>query len=245
MNTNLKNTLAINIIKNPYLKDSNILSRYNDILGYPEYLAKINLPNANILYPKLLNVTKYTFEKYTFYSSDAPQICDFGQFFAVLISNNIKTIVTLGPIIEDDIIKIDQYWNVTFYYSIQNINITTSCVENKINNFLIIRKINFRSNGLIIYTITQYHAMTWSDFSDTLIKPLDELINNIIPIFNNILVHCSAGFGRTGTFYTMLLCKLYKCHISVAINFLRDKRPAIQSLSQYQMAKLYCSQFYK
>ena len=56
--------------------------------------------------------------------------------------------------------------------------------------------------------ITYYHFKDWPDHSGSDSKKVLKLLKTCLPIYklgqDRILVHCSAGVGRTGTFITLL-----------------------------------------
>lgn len=93
--------------------------------------------------------------------------------------------------------------------------------------------------------MTQYHYSKWPDHSSPnstidLIKFIKDIRNDRRNVLSPMVVHCSAGVGRSGTFIALdiLMQKIKqekKVNISATIKQLRLQRlKMVQTIEQYQ-----------
>ena len=132
------------------------------------------------------------------------------DFWTLIDENNVNVIVMLCNEIENGSEKCTNYWdekNKMIKYKIFKVKET----ENKNKQFIIreIKLVNLLSKKELI--VKQIHFITWLDHGvpntkdgkifiafDEMIKLANKYRND-----NPIVVHCSAGVGRTGTFISM------------------------------------------
>ena len=86
-------------------------------------------------------------------------------------------------------------------FAIHNLSVTVS--ENSI--FLLLHTIQIQDGSNNSHTLTQYHLTSWPDhgvpdYATPLMSLHKQVMANWSPSKGPILVHCSAGVGRTGTF---------------------------------------------
>ena len=131
---------------------------------------------------------------------------------------DIKLIIMLCNLEENGKQKCVEYWD-----NVKKIDVSVSISSNfeifytteKINDDIIIRTINVKNmNNDKEKTIKQIHYGSWPDHQSL---DINKVYGNILFMFNlvdkeidhsPIVVHCSAGVGRTGTF--IALYNLYK-----------------------------------
>ena len=132
------------------------------------------------------------------------------DFWTLIDENNVNVIVMLCNEIENGSEKCTNYWdekNKMIKYKIFKVKET----DNKNKQFIIreIKLVNLLSKKELI--VKQIHFITWPDHGVPDIKDgkifltFDEMIKlaNKYKNDNPIVVHCSAGVGRTGTFISM------------------------------------------
>ena len=132
------------------------------------------------------------------------------DFWTLIDENNVKVIVMLCNEIENGSEKCTNYWdekNKMDKYQI----FKAKEIENKNKQYKIreIKLVNLLSKKELI--VKQIHFIAWPDHGVPNIKDgkifiaFDEMIKlaNKYRNDNPIVVHCSAGVGRTGTFISM------------------------------------------
>ena len=182
------------------------LDRYSDIKPYKHNKISINNGKRHIN-ASPINIGKK--EKY-FISTQGPKPETIEDFWTMVYENNSSVIVMLCNVTEGGRIKCENYWEKPqmkkFNVEIQNEE------KSKMHTIRTLKlKIKEKNEERII---NQIHFTAWPDhgipdisdgkvFQDfcEINQKVDELNNKNNPI----IVHCSAGVGRTGTFVSMYL----------------------------------------
>lgn len=154
----------------------------------------------------------------------------------------------LCNLFEDTRLKCDQYWpNLNEDMTFDNISVSLISQNNLLDGNLIERIIcvRFLKDGIQAqHSVTQYHVLCWPDHSipsKDLCFSLFNLINEVIDehfktktandVDSPIIVHCSAGIGRTGTLISLYntydivkrqLRAIQSSNMSVGVNALVD-----------------------
>jgi len=225
-------------------KDNIGKNRYSDILAIEETRVKLSIDqdtktdyiNANYVLDKQFILTQ------------GPLSHTIKDFWKMTWEQNSNVIVMLTNIIENGIKKCDQYWpnlNDSIKYGrfiIENIK------EDNIDNIFIKREfkiINLNTNESKI--IRQYHYIAWPDhgvpssFSE-FITFLDYIEKETLE--GPIVVHCSAGIGRSGTFCVVkhIIDEILKKDLPFNSSFIKDlvtqmrreRIGSVQTLGQYE-----------
>jgi protein tyrosine phosphatase len=143
----------------------------------------------------------------------------------MVFEKKVSLIVMLCNLIEKKIIKCHNYWSEE--EKLRNFKLEKKS-EQTINEYLIVREFcltHLKTNEE--RSLKQLHFVGWPDHGvpvledvyDTFQAIIDEVDqNNSSPV----VVHCSAGVGRTGTFISM-----YNLHIAVQKSLFLNKQNSV------------------
>ncbi|XP_065924897.1 receptor-type tyrosine-protein phosphatase alpha isoform X4 [Magallana gigas] len=189
-------------------------------------------------------------------ASQGPKQNTLNDFWTMIWQENVSQIVMLTNLKEGVKIKCTQYWPEEMKARLYG-NIVIKNVEEKQYAFYIIRKLTVslkEQNKSRV--VTQYHYTTWPDHGTP--DPLSLVVfhSHVMRTMTNrnkspILVHCSAGIGRTGTY--IALDALYKTgkasgKINVAeyVKIMRANRMnMVQTYEQYMTIFLALNEEFK
>lgn len=214
-------------------------NRYEDILPFDKTIVKMEDPTEYIN----ANYVKIENDPVCFISTQAPLVSTFATFWKMVWEHSVPVIIMLTRLQEGQRVKAEAYWpSVGETLKFGDITVTTNS-QNIIFGHLIVRELNIQKNEET-RTICHIQYTEWPDFgvpesSFVTLKLLDlldekrkEYSNHIsISLEDYIVIHCSAGVGRTGTFIA----------IRAALNQLRDSkevrvRDIVSSLREQRMA---------
>ncbi|CAF3666050.1 unnamed protein product [Rotaria socialis] len=231
-------------------QDNYYRNRYKDVLPYDQtrVILKTNSENdyINASYINMPINSTDIINRYIATQGPLPMTCE--PFWRMIWEQECTLIIMLTTLFENGRIKCHQYWP-NLLETIDFGSFTIRCSRETNENEFIYRELiilNKKQNlERIIYQI-QYE--TWPDhdvpnnyasFVDFVLE-IRELrkMNKQIPI----LVHCSAGIGRTGVLILMetVLCLIEANQAISPLNIVRQMREQrlgmIQTASQYQFA---------
>ena len=178
------------------LDDENKYCRYSEIRTYRDNKVEIQSDNGYIN-ASWIHIPSYR----SFIATQGPLESTIEDFWVMCFTYDIKVIVMLCKLDEDYKEKCTNYWDTNLKnYKIEKIGETIQLNDGlRIRKFKIINKDNkFEKN------IIQIHLTSWPDHSIP-----DNAYNKILDIIilvdklkqgSPVVVHCSAGIGRTGTF---------------------------------------------
>lgn len=184
-------------------------NRYNDVLPKEDTRVKLSIDpdnpgsdyiNANFVYDDITNSNK----KYI--CSQAPLPSTFNDFWKMIWEQNVTSIVTLIKLKENGKVKGERYWPNKLgvpspygKFQVELIKTITTEDEITINVF-------HMKHGDSIRKVVQFYFQGWPDFGVPLTTEPVRKLSHLLKEYhkdrtcNTILVHCSAGIGRTGTF---------------------------------------------
>jgi protein tyrosine phosphatase len=210
------------------IKESNLnKNRYNNILTLES--TRVILNNSDYINANWINLD----DTHKIIATQAPLPNTCTDFWNMILENDIEYIVMLTNFIEKNEKKADVYFpeyqgnTITFNdITISNI-FTSSDTHISTRHFLIYNK--YKS----LYTI-HLHYISWPDFG--IPSDSSELINLIKYIYNKkVVIHCSAGCGRTGVICAILRYIYTKEPINNIISYLRNSRYGmVQTKDQYK-----------
>ncbi|XP_005189076.1 tyrosine-protein phosphatase 69D isoform X2 [Musca domestica] len=237
--------------KNSDMKENTTKNRYPDIKAYDQTRVKLSQVNG-IQGSDYINanfVIGYK-ERKKFICAQGPMESTINDFWRMIWEQHLEIIVMLTNLEEYNKTKCAKYWPEKIMDLKQFGDITVKFVSEKKQGDYLIRILDiFKRNTLNVEEeesrqITQYHYLVWKDFMapehpHALIKFVRH-INAVYSVQRGpILVHCSAGVGRTGTLVALdsLLQQLEEEDQVSIFNTVCDLRHQrnflVQSLKQY------------
>lgn len=242
-------------------------NRYKDIFLYEH--ARVKLSKYDTQSKDLDSITNYINASYIHYPSSnlnyiatqGPLTETIGDFWNVVYFNNVPIILSLTPQSENQVEKCAPYWKSGTYYS-NGIKIVVELVEEFIDFELsekteqcFCRRISVKVGEKASKEVLQVHMTNWPDFGVAIcledilsLVALKRYISRKLDIESNpILVHCSAGCGRTGSFcvtdtcINLLLNKTKSNEISkdliydITSNFRSQRVFMVQTIRQYML----------
>jgi len=170
--------------------------------------------SLNISSPKkyfiLLLLSKQT--KAEFIATQGPIPNTYTHFWRMAWQEQVQNIVMLCGISEDGMPMCDVYWPDTVGKVIMYDYLAVKCIsEKQTNGFYWTRDFEITNTKSHDWRkIRQYHAVGWPDRKVPIpefLNEFDDLLGIIVDYkksnSNPIIVHCSAGVGRTGTFISL------------------------------------------
>ncbi|CAL9734660.1 tyrosine-protein phosphatase 3 [Monosporozyma servazzii] len=198
------------------------ISDSNDSIEEEEDISD-NYINANYLHVPDLDLTETPptsirnniSSKVRYIATQAPMLSTVHDFYTCILNDNIPIVLSLTKSVENGIEKCFKYWKEKDYNNIK----VKLLEETNISDSIVIRRIKLiYDNDTKSYELLQLQLTSWPDLG-VVKSPRDiiQLINlkNIIlsklsksPHWSymstpTIMVHCSAGCGRTGAWCTI------------------------------------------
>ncbi|KAF2893956.1 hypothetical protein ILUMI_12217 [Ignelater luminosus] len=229
------------------LPQNKFKNRYNNLAAYDHTrvkLAKIN----NDPYSDYINanyIEGYNTKK-TYIATQGPTVATVNDFWRMIWQENVNYIVMLANVVEEGKKKSEQYW--------PNANecLEFGDIQVKYYSSRVFAHYEYRTfvvtKNDVQRTVEQLHFTSWPDhgvplYSESLVPLLRKLLT--IPQGTSpIVVHCSAGVGRTGTIILCDLC-LRMAVREGTVNVLkhqhniREQRAnLVDNIEQYKLAHL-------
>ncbi|RLV92269.1 Tyrosine-protein phosphatase 1 [Spathaspora sp. JA1] len=163
----------------------NFKNRYNNIWPYEHSRVKLNNHSCDYFNGNYIDVNSIVRNDFTYIATQNTLASTVDDFWCMIFQENVEIIINLetGPV---------------SYLSHPSI---TSCEIIENNSNYTIRKLNNK--------IFHLHYLNWPDHDIPNFSTLIELItlknklHSKYGLSNKVLVHCSAGCGRTGVFITL------------------------------------------
>ncbi|XP_047306781.1 protein-tyrosine-phosphatase PTP1-like [Impatiens glandulifera] len=144
-----------------------------------------------------------------FIATQGPLPNTFEDFWEMIIQNHCPVIVMLTGLIENNKIKCDDYFQTEDGpRDFGNIYITTKSFAST-NTGLEMRnlEVNYKKSDKLPPSVLHIHYPEWPDngvpMDTVVVRELLRQTYSIPPSSGPIVVHCSAGIGRTGTYCTI------------------------------------------
>ncbi|KAM6452434.1 receptor-type tyrosine-protein phosphatase H isoform 2-T2 [Liasis olivaceus] len=222
-------------------------NRYSNVLPYDSARVQLTLkqedPNSD--YINASYMPGYKKEK-EFIAAQGPLLATLYDFWRMIWEQHITTIVMLTNCIENGRVKCEHYWPLDYTPCTYD-DITVSVITETILPDWTIRDFSIKRMSMSeVRRARHYHYTSWPDHgvpqtTDTILHFRDLVREHLDKMKDNgpVLVHCSAGVGRTGTFISLdsLLCQAQdqgEIGVFSFVEKLRMNRPLmIQNEDQY------------
>jgi len=171
-------------------------------------------------------------------ASEGPMESILDLFYGMIDQTGVTTVVTLTNSEERGKAKCYDYWSNPSSASASSEDDSSEVLHENKTHRVVRRTLNFSS---VSRPITHYHLENWTDCDVVDAHTLAELAKTVgKEVEGPLLVHCSAGIGRTGTFLAAYEAFLDEnpdlTNIARALRSPRTGRPGmIQNAKQYQL----------
>ncbi|KAM7049756.1 receptor-type tyrosine-protein phosphatase-like N isoform 3-T3 [Acridotheres tristis] len=170
------------------------------------------------------------------------------DFWQMVWEHGCTVIVMLSPLAEDSVKQCDRYWpdEGSSLYHIYEVNLVSEhiwCEDFLVRSFYL-KNVQSQETR----TLTQFHFLSWpAEGIPTTTRPLLDFRRKVNKCYRGrscpIIVHCSDGAGRTGTYILvdMVLNRMAKgvkeIDIAATLEHIRDQRPGmVRTKDQFEFA---------
>jgi len=222
---------------NPELYSSSLANysknRYDNIHALE--VTRVHLKNEEYINANYVNITP---EKKVIVAQ-GPLQNTIDDFWNMIWENKSPVILMLTKLIENKNLKCDLYWPTlpgTFIITKSSIKIT--CTKTDLMGHFCVTKF-YISNGTEGHYLTHYNYQNWPDFNLPDPLSITENLKQMKPIVESnsapIVVHCSAGVGRSGVWCALMRSILTGESVPESVNNIRLCRYGmVQTLNQYK-----------
>jgi protein tyrosine phosphatase len=241
------------------------LNRYSDVLPYIDNIVKLgpeeeltpqNYINANFIHNPFLEG-----DLNNFIATQGPLKRTVNHFWKMVEKYQIKVIIAIVEKMAMDS-KCYQYWPLS--ETLETDEYTVSIIKSDETDFIHHRSILLRNKLTnASQSIEHYHIVNWIDHAELKNADFDDfikLLNDLVTIENSsnrppIVVHCSAGIGRTGSFICSFFLywqwkiakqtgSEFRFSIFSLVRHIREQRfGAVQTVQQYKFLHDIVGQF--
>lgn len=170
------------------------------------------------------------------------------DFWQMVWESGCTVIVMLTPLVEDGVKQCDRYWpdEGSSLYHVYEVNLVSEhiwCEDFLVRSFYL-KNLQTQETR----TLTQFHFLSWpAEGTPASTRPLLDFRRKVNKCYRGrscpIIVHCSDGAGRTGTYILidMVLNRMAKgvkeIDIAATLEHVRDQRPGlVRSKDQFEFA---------
>ncbi|XP_064476322.1 tyrosine-protein phosphatase 69D-like isoform X2 [Ornithodoros turicata] len=222
-------------------------NRYPDIKAYDQSRVKLSpvdgIPGSDYINA---NFVEGFGGKKTFICAQGPLDRTVMDFWRMIWEHKVSVIVMLTGVEENGKVKCAQYWSDEGSKEIEKGFVIAVITTKKYSDYVVRRfQVEHIKDGVTEEReILQFHFTMWKDFlapeqPSWLLRFIKRVNEHYVSDRGPLLVHCSAGVGRTGTFVAIdsLLEELEKTEevdiFSCVASLRRQRNFLVQTLKQY------------
>ncbi|XP_055954738.1 receptor-type tyrosine-protein phosphatase kappa, partial [Patella vulgata] len=192
------------------LPQNKLKNRYKDVCAFDHTRVILDIENSNSDsdYINACYISGYKTVKPAYIASQGPTPANINEFWRMIWVVEADKVVMLTNLVELGTSKCLQYWPLVDQ-KVEHGGISIITIQEDIFSHFTIRTLQIsRNGGDETRTIKQYHYKAWSDRTVppdvvSLIEFRDKVVKSPTKHPGPIVVHCSAGIGRTGTFIAL------------------------------------------
>lgn len=187
-------------------------NRYKDILPYEHSRVKLKESGCDYINASYISSDQ---SSNRYIATQGPLYGTIGDFWSLVVSHKSPLILSLTAQSEGGVEKCAPFWEAGLYHESSNV-IKVELLEQN-DNFMmnensqtpaILRRLKISINDTIVHEILQLQIISWPDYGVcvdredllSLVGLKQSLLETTGLQDYPIIVHCSAGCGRTGTF---------------------------------------------
>ncbi|KAJ8016836.1 hypothetical protein DPEC_G00011490 [Dallia pectoralis] len=195
------------------LPENKTRNRYRDVSPFDHSRICLQLGTNNYINASLISVEEAQ-RNYILTQGPLPNTC--GHFWEMVWEQRTMGVVMLNRVIEKGSIKCAQYWPTGEAIVFEDTHFKLSLVSEDIKSYYTVRRLELE-NQMTQETreILHFHYTTWPDFGVP--ESPASFLNFLFQVRESgclssahgpVVVHCSAGIGRSGTFCLVDTCLL-------------------------------------
>ncbi|KAG8447031.1 hypothetical protein GDO86_014468 [Hymenochirus boettgeri] len=197
------------------LQENKLRNRYRDVSPYDHSRIKLHNEDNDYINASLIKMEEAQ-RSYILTQGPLPNTC--GHFWEMVWEQKSRGVVMLNRVIEKGSIKCAQYWPKKEDHSMvfEDTDLKLTLMSEDIKSYYTIRLLMLENlSTQETREILHFHYTTWPDFGvpespasflNFLFKVRES--GSLNPEHGPIVVHCSAGIGRSGTFCLADTCLL-------------------------------------
>lgn len=197
------------------LPENKTRNRYRDVSPFDHSRICLQLGTNDYINASLITVEE-TQRNYILTQGPLPNTC--GNFWEMVWEQRTRGVVMLNRVIEKGSIKCAQYWPQREERDIifEDTNFKLTFVSEDIKSYYTVRKLELENlSTQETREILHFHYTTWPDFGVP--ESPASFLNFLFKVRESgclnsdhgpVVVHCSAGIGRSGTFCLVDTCLL-------------------------------------
>ena len=239
--------------ENAVLEHNKIKNKYKML--YPYDKSRVILTPINGDFTTTYVNASYipgVYSSQNFIAAQGPKECTVEDFWRMIVENNVTNIVMLSNIIEGNKKKCEMYFPLDGRHPEQFGNCIIKQVNAETYPGYIVRIFKVTA-GKKTMQVKHFHFTAWPDHDvptvfDELLNYVQKIHKDVMHTKSQILVHCSAGVGRTGTFIALFnilsaIEKSLPVSIYKIVHEMREHRPQmVQTFRQYKFIYLSVSE---
>lgn len=231
--------------------ESNIKkNRHPDFLPYDHARIKLKVESSPSRsdYINASPIIEHDPRMPAYIATQGPLSHTIADFWQMVWESGCTVIVMLTPLVEDGVKQCDRYWpdEGSSLYHIYEVNLVSEhiwCEDFLVRSFYL-KNVHTQETR----TLTQFHFLSWpAEGTPASTRPLLDFRRKVNKCYRGrscpIIVHCSDGAGRTGTYILidMVLNRMAKgvkeIDIAATLEHVRDQRPGlVRSKDQFEFA---------